>query len=54
MNNIEILIILCTAALAVSFYAGCSKIAGAISAFTINIVKDPKDDTEPMSDKPRQ
>lgn len=40
LNEIELLLILCTATLAVSFYAGCSKIANVIGSFTINIIND--------------
>lgn len=42
LNELELLIILCTATIAVSFYAGCSKIANVIGSFTINIVNDPE------------
>ncbi|CAG0942190.1 hypothetical protein BROC_01760 [Candidatus Brocadiaceae bacterium] len=40
LNEIELMLILCTATLVVSFYAGCSKIANVIGSFTINIIND--------------
>jgi len=42
MTETELLLILCTATLAVSICAGCSKIARVIGSFTINIVPDPE------------
>jgi hypothetical protein len=48
MTESELLVILCTAAISASFYAGCCKIAGVIGSFTINFVKvDEQDETVP-------
>jgi hypothetical protein len=40
MPEIELLIILCTATIAISFYAGCCKIAFVINSFTIRFVNE--------------